>query len=68
MRSILLGSAQGDARRLPYPDATFDAAYLVTVLGEIPDQEMALRQRRSGSALGSFARFGSGAAEEGRAS
>ena len=38
--------AQGDARTLPYPDATFDAAYLVTVLGEIPDQEAALRELR----------------------
>jgi ubiquinone/menaquinone biosynthesis C-methylase UbiE len=36
--------AQGDARELPYEDATFDAAYLVTVLGEIPDQEAALRE------------------------
>lgn len=35
---------QGDARELPYADATFDAAYLVTVLGEIPDQEAALRE------------------------
>jgi len=35
---------QGDARALPYADATFDAAYLVTVLGEIPDQEAALRE------------------------
>jgi ubiquinone/menaquinone biosynthesis C-methylase UbiE len=35
---------QGDACALPYDDATFDAAYLVTVLGEIPDQEAALRQ------------------------
>jgi SAM-dependent methyltransferase len=33
---------QGDARRLPYADATFDAAFLVTVLGEIPDQQAAL--------------------------
>jgi len=33
---------QGDARVLPYEDGTFDAAYLVTVLGEIPDQEKAL--------------------------
>ena len=37
---------QGDARELPYPDATFDAAYLVTVLGEIPDQERALQELR----------------------
>ena len=35
---------QGDARRLPYGEATLDAAYLVTVLGEIPDQETALRE------------------------
>ncbi|ADB63041.1 Methyltransferase type 11 (plasmid) [Haloterrigena turkmenica DSM 5511] len=33
---------RGDARSLPYPDNTFDAAYLVLVLGEIPDQERAL--------------------------
>jgi ubiquinone/menaquinone biosynthesis C-methylase UbiE len=35
---------QGDARRLPYANASFDAAYLVAVLGEIPDQEAALRE------------------------
>jgi ubiquinone/menaquinone biosynthesis C-methylase UbiE len=35
---------RGDARELPYPDASFDAAYLVAVLGEIPDQEAALRE------------------------
>jgi len=33
---------QGDARSLPFADDTFDAAYLVTVLGEIPDQVAAL--------------------------
>src|SRR3954449_4220299 len=37
---------QGDATSLPYDDATFDAALLVTVLGEIPDQEAALRELR----------------------
>jgi ubiquinone/menaquinone biosynthesis C-methylase UbiE len=37
---------QGDARSLPYRDAAFDAAYLVAVLGEIPDQEAALRELR----------------------
>jgi ubiquinone/menaquinone biosynthesis C-methylase UbiE len=37
---------QGDARRLPYADASFDAAYLVAVLGEIPDQAAALRELR----------------------
>ncbi len=39
-----IAPTQGDARELPYPDATFDAAYLVTVLGEIPDQDAALRE------------------------
>jgi ubiquinone/menaquinone biosynthesis C-methylase UbiE len=33
-----------DAREMPYPDDDFDAAYLVTVLGEIPDQDAALAQ------------------------
>lgn len=37
---------QGDARQLPYDDAAFDAAYLVTVLGEIPDQAAALGELR----------------------
>ena len=37
-----LTARQGDARRLPYADASFDAAYLVTVLGEIPDRQTAL--------------------------
>ena len=41
-----MGATQGDARELPYPGASFDAAYLVTVLGEIPDQEAALRELR----------------------
>jgi SAM-dependent methyltransferase len=36
-----LGQA-GD--ELPYPDGRFDAAYLVTVLGEIPDPDVALRE------------------------
>lgn len=35
---------RGDATALPYPDGTFDAAYLVAVLGEIPDQDAALRE------------------------
>jgi ubiquinone/menaquinone biosynthesis C-methylase UbiE len=35
---------QGDAQELPYEDDSFDAAILVTVLGEIPDQEAALRE------------------------
>jgi SAM-dependent methyltransferase len=37
---------QGDARALPYTDGTFDAAYLTAVLGEIPDQDAALRELR----------------------
>jgi ubiquinone/menaquinone biosynthesis C-methylase UbiE len=35
---------QSDATALPYEDGTYDAAYLVTVLGEIPDQDGALRE------------------------
>jgi ubiquinone/menaquinone biosynthesis C-methylase UbiE len=35
---------QGDAQDLPYEDDSFDAAVLVTVLGEIPDQDAALRE------------------------
>jgi SAM-dependent methyltransferase len=35
-------SRQGDAQHLPYNDNSFDAAYLVTVLGEVPDQDAAL--------------------------
>lgn len=31
-----------DAARLPFPDASFDAAYLVTVLGEVPDPAAAI--------------------------
>lgn len=37
---------QGDAQRLPYPDATFDAAYVMTALGEIPDADRALAELR----------------------
>ncbi|MDP9293038.1 MAG: methyltransferase domain-containing protein [Actinomycetota bacterium] len=37
---------QGDARALPYEDASFDGAFLVTVLGEVPDQDAALRELR----------------------
>ena len=33
-----------DAQELPFGDDTFAAAFLVTVLGEIPDQEAALRE------------------------
>ena len=37
---------RADARALPYEDGSFDAAYLVAVLGEIPDQAAALRELR----------------------
>jgi SAM-dependent methyltransferase len=36
----------GDAQVLPYADHVFDAAYLVSVLGEIPDAAAALRDLR----------------------
>jgi len=39
-----LVAVQGDARELPYGDHELDGAYLVTVLGEIPDEEAALRE------------------------
>ena len=35
---------RADAQDLPYADATFDAVVLVTTLGEIPDQESAMRE------------------------
>ena len=37
-------ATRGDARTLPYGDEGFDAAFLVAVLGEIPDQDAALRE------------------------
>jgi ubiquinone/menaquinone biosynthesis C-methylase UbiE len=48
-RATMRGTAnvvatQGDARDLPFPAATFDAAYLVATLGEIPDRDQALRE------------------------
>jgi ubiquinone/menaquinone biosynthesis C-methylase UbiE len=35
---------RGDAQALPYPSDSFDAVVLTTVLGEIPDQDAALRE------------------------
>lgn len=37
---------RGDARRLPHPDEAFDAAFLVTVLGETGDQDAVLSELR----------------------
>lgn len=34
----------GDVQNLPYPDECFDAAFLVLVLGEVPDQDRALAE------------------------
>jgi ubiquinone/menaquinone biosynthesis C-methylase UbiE len=39
-------ATRADACELPYGDDSFDGAYLVTVLGEIPDQDAALRELR----------------------
>ncbi|MBO3752740.1 methyltransferase domain-containing protein [Streptosporangiaceae bacterium NEAU-GS5] len=39
-----ISPAVGDVRTLPYSDETFDAAYLVTILGDIPDRAPALRE------------------------
>jgi ubiquinone/menaquinone biosynthesis C-methylase UbiE len=39
-------AARADARDLPFDDGSFDAAYMVTVLGEIPDPGAALREIR----------------------
>ena len=39
-------STLADARELPFADDAFDGAYLVTVLGEVPDQDAALRELR----------------------
>ena len=39
-------ATHGDAERLPYDDRSFDAAYLIGVLGEIPDPERALSELR----------------------
>lgn len=37
-------ATQGDARSLPYEDNRFDGAFLVATLGEVPDQDAALRE------------------------
>jgi SAM-dependent methyltransferase len=39
-----LTATRGDAVALPYEDSSFDAVVLITVLGEIPDGDAALRE------------------------
>lgn len=39
-------ATQGDAQALPYLSHTFDAAYMIGTLGEIPDEAAALRELR----------------------
>jgi ubiquinone/menaquinone biosynthesis C-methylase UbiE len=41
-----LHPTRADARDMPYDDGSFDGAFLVTVLGEVPDQDAALRELR----------------------
>jgi ubiquinone/menaquinone biosynthesis C-methylase UbiE len=36
----------GDAQELPYPNDTFDAAYMTVTLGEVPEQDAALHELR----------------------
>lgn len=36
-----INATGGDARRLPYPDGHFHAAYMMTVFGETADQDQA---------------------------
>ena len=50
-RAALVGTTnvvatRGEAGDLPFPAATFDAAFLVATLGEIPDRDRALRELR----------------------
>lgn len=39
-------ATRGDARELPFEDQSFDGAFLVAVLGEVPDQSRALSELR----------------------
>jgi ubiquinone/menaquinone biosynthesis C-methylase UbiE len=39
-----IAPTHADATEMPYDDDAFDAAHLTTVLGEIPDQDAALRE------------------------
>jgi len=42
----IVGYTQGDARELALPAAGFDVAFLVAVLGEVPEPEKCLRALR----------------------
>jgi ubiquinone/menaquinone biosynthesis C-methylase UbiE len=39
-----VSATPGDARKLPFPDASFDVVFFATVLGEIPDRPVCLRE------------------------
>lgn len=39
-----VGYTPGDATALPFPGASFDAVFLVAVLGEVPDEAACLRE------------------------
>jgi SAM-dependent methyltransferase len=39
-----INPTRADATAMPYDDGTYDAAFLITVLGEVPDQDAALRE------------------------
>jgi SAM-dependent methyltransferase len=41
---VNVNPTRSDATSMPYEDDSFDAAFLVTVLGEIPDQDAALHE------------------------
>lgn len=41
-----IAATRGDAAALPYPDDSFDGAFIVTALGEMPDQEAVLHELR----------------------
>ncbi len=44
--SNIVAALATSSGRLPYEDASFDAAYIVTVLGEIPDHQQTLMELR----------------------
>ncbi|MEV7189610.1 class I SAM-dependent methyltransferase [Kitasatospora sp. NPDC093102] len=48
-RISTISATRADAHALPFEDASFDAVYTVTVLGEIPDTAATLREVRLSS-------------------